>query len=90
MKTPFTSTLMALSMSLVLQTRCSIWFLTLIIKTCSLPGCVHPDYEGTLPGPAAYLRWYARNGPVRDSAAPTVAVLLYRKHVRSYPSPLLR
>ena len=45
-------------------------------------GCVHPDHQGTLPSPAAYLRWYSRNGPVRDPAAPTVAVLLYRKHVR--------
>lgn len=27
------------------------------------------------------MRWYAKEGPVRDPAAPTVAVLLYRKHV---------
>lgn len=27
------------------------------------------------------MRWYAKNGPVRDPAAPTVAILLYRKHV---------
>ena len=59
------------------------------LRKVNTAGCVHPDYEGTLPGPAAYLRWYSRNGPVRDPAAPTVAVLLYRKHVRAGPAHYL-
>lgn len=27
------------------------------------------------------MRWYAREGPLRGTDAPVVAVLLYRKHV---------
>ncbi|KAK9843478.1 hypothetical protein WJX81_004582 [Elliptochloris bilobata] len=45
-------------------------------------GCLHPDHEGYFATPAAYLQWYRRAGPLRaDPSAPTVAVLLYRKHV---------
>ncbi len=46
-----------------------------------LAGCLHPDHEGFFESPAQYLKWYGRRGPVQDAAAPTVAVLLYRKHV---------
>lgn len=49
--------------------------------TCPATGCLHPLYQGYFATPADYMRWYERNGPVRDPAAPTVAVLLYRKHV---------
>jgi cobalamin biosynthesis Mg chelatase CobN len=45
------------------------------------PGCLHPDHQGYFASPADYMRWYQRHGPVQDPAAPTVAVLLYRKHV---------
>ncbi|GAB4822001.1 hypothetical protein N2152v2_009047 [Parachlorella kessleri] len=44
-------------------------------------GCLHPQHAGYFSTPADYMRWYSQHGPVRDPAAPTVAVLLYRKHV---------
>ena len=44
-------------------------------------GCLHPRHKGYFATPADYMRWYSQHGPVRDPAAPTVAVLLYRKHV---------
>lgn len=44
-------------------------------------GCLHPDHVGFFDSPGAYLKWYERSGPVTDAGAPTVAVLLYRKHV---------
>ncbi|KAL4859226.1 Acyl-coenzyme A oxidase [Chlorella vulgaris] len=44
-------------------------------------GCLHPAYDGYFATPAEYMRWYEREGPVRDPAAPTVGILLYRKHV---------
>lgn len=44
-------------------------------------GCLHPDHTGFFDSPAEYLRWYHQHGPVQDAAAPTVAILLYRKHV---------
>ena len=27
------------------------------------------------------MQWYAKHGPLKDTLAPTVALLLYRKHV---------
>jgi magnesium chelatase subunit H len=44
-------------------------------------GCLHPDHAGFFDSPAQYLQWYRQHGAVQDAAAPTVAVLLYRKHV---------
>ncbi|PSC71131.1 protoporphyrin IX magnesium chelatase [Micractinium conductrix] len=44
-------------------------------------GCLHPAYQGYFAGPAEYMRWYEREGPVCDPSAPTVGILLYRKHV---------
>lgn len=44
-------------------------------------GCLHPAYNGYFATPADYMRWYAKEGPVRDPKAPTVGILLYRKHV---------
>ncbi|EFN54112.1 hypothetical protein CHLNCDRAFT_25038 [Chlorella variabilis] len=44
-------------------------------------GCLHPAHPGYFAGPAKYMRWYEREGPVRDPSAPTVGILLYRKHV---------
>jgi cobalamin biosynthesis Mg chelatase CobN len=46
-----------------------------------LTGCLHPDHAGFFDTPAQYLQWYWQHGAVQDAAAPTVAVLLYRKHV---------
>ena len=46
-----------------------------------LAGCLHPDHAGFFGSPAEYLQWYRQHGAVQDAAAPTVAVLLYRKHV---------
>ena len=43
--------------------------------------CGPPSPQGYFASPADYMAWYQRQGPVRDPAAPTVAVLLYRKHV---------
>jgi magnesium chelatase subunit H len=45
-------------------------------------GCLHPDYDGFFATPAEYRAWYRKHGPLRSTPdAPTVAVLLYRKHV---------
>ena len=45
-------------------------------------GLLHPDYpSGYFATPAEYLEWYSREGPLRGTGAPVVAVLLYRKHV---------
>ena len=45
-------------------------------------GCLHPDHSGYFNSPKDYMAWYASRGPLRaDRTAPTVAVLLYRKHV---------
>ncbi|KAL4458671.1 hypothetical protein ABPG75_013536 [Micractinium tetrahymenae] len=44
-------------------------------------GCLHPAHPGYFAGPAEYMRWYEKEGPVRDPATPTVGILLYRKHV---------
>jgi hypothetical protein len=46
-------------------------------------GCLHPAAPGRFfASPAEYVKWYAREGPLRDDpSVPTVAVLLYRKHV---------
>ncbi|CAL8470018.1 g9560 [Coccomyxa elongata] len=57
-------------------------------------GCLHPDYDGYFGTPTEYLAWYAKHGALRDRAdAPTVAVLLYRKHVitrQGYIAQLVR
>lgn len=45
-------------------------------------GLLHPDYEGYFESPRAYGEWYQTQRP--DSVtpdAPTVGILLYRKHV---------
>lgn len=34
-------------------------------------GCLHPAYPGYFSSPAEYMRWYEREGPVRDPKAPT-------------------
>ena len=34
-------------------------------------GCLHPAYSGYFTSPGDYMRWYEREGPVRDPAAPT-------------------
>lgn len=45
-------------------------------------GCLHPDYSGYFTSPADYMKWYTQHGPLKgDASMPTVAVLLYRKHV---------
>ena len=45
-------------------------------------GCLHPDHQGYFSTPADYMDWYKSHGPLRDNAhAPTVAIMLYRKHV---------
>ena len=45
-------------------------------------GCVHPNARGMVfKDPASYLEWYEREGPLRSTGAPRVALLLYRKHV---------
>ena len=36
-------------------------------------GCLHPAHRGYFATPAEYMRWYEREGPVRDPAAPTGA-----------------
>ena len=48
----------------------------------AVAGCLHPDYSGYFASPADYMKWYTHHGPLRgDASMPTVAVLLYRKHV---------
>ncbi|KAL3147924.1 Magnesium chelatase, variant 2 [Trebouxia sp. C0010 RCD-2024] len=45
-------------------------------------GCLHPDFQGFFASPAQYIKWYNQHGPLgSDPTHPTVAVLLYRKHV---------
>ena len=45
-------------------------------------GCLHPDKPGTFfSSPKEYMSWYSKEGPLRNSRLPTVAILLYRKHV---------
>lgn len=49
---------------------------------CCAAGCLHPKHVGYFSSPAEYIKWYKRHGPLRDDPTfPTVAVLLYRKHV---------
>jgi cobalamin biosynthesis Mg chelatase CobN len=36
-------------------------------------GCLHPGYAGYFATPGDYMRWYEREGPVRDPSAPTGA-----------------
>ena len=48
----------------------------------SYAGCLHPEHNGYFSSPAEYMKWYKRHGPLgSDPTYPTVAVLLYRKHV---------
>ena len=45
-------------------------------------GCLHPEHDGYFSSPAEYMKWYKQDGPLGgDPTHPTVAVLLYRKHV---------
>ena len=45
-------------------------------------GCLHPAHRDYFKRPKDYLDWYEKYGPLRNNlAAPTVAILLYRKHV---------
>jgi magnesium chelatase subunit H len=45
-------------------------------------GLLHPDYAGYFTSPQSYLDWYrSLNGSGLDSSPPTIAILLYRKHV---------
>jgi magnesium chelatase subunit H len=44
-------------------------------------GCLHPDYTGYFKSPGEYIAWYRLNGRLRNTDAPTAAILLYRKHV---------
>lgn len=57
-------------------------------------GCLHPEHRGYFASPKAFLQWYGEHGPLKkDAAAPTVAVLLYRKHVitaQPYIADLIR
>jgi magnesium chelatase subunit H len=53
-----------------------------VLETPNL-GLLHPDYVGYFESPRAYLDWYHKNArPATLSPdAPTVGILLYRKHV---------
>ncbi|KAG2423878.1 hypothetical protein HXX76_014932 [Chlamydomonas incerta] len=52
-----------------------------VVETPAL-GCLHPAAPGRFfDSPADYMKWYAREGPLRGAGAPVVGVLLYRKHV---------
>lgn len=44
-------------------------------------GCLHPQADGYFSSPDEYMRWYKSHGPLRGTASPKAAVLLYRKHV---------
>ena len=61
---------------------------------CVPSGCLHPDYDGYFTSPADYIKWYSAHGSLRSNTdAPTVAVLLYRKHVitqQAYIPQLIR
>ena len=51
-------------------------------RLCNTAGCLHPDHQGFFASPAQYMSWYSKHGPLgSDPTHPTVAVLLYRKHV---------
>ncbi|AKG24326.1 magnesium chelatase subunit H [Calothrix sp. 336/3] len=43
-------------------------------------GLLHPDYQGYFDSPQAYINWYKKQ-LLPAASAPTVAILLYRKHV---------
>lgn len=54
-------------------------------------GLLHPDYAGYFASPKQYLQWYADRQ--QDANLPTVAILLYRKHVitkQAYIPQLIR
>mmetsp|Transcript_27930 Transcript_27930/g.78984 ORF Transcript_27930/g.78984 Transcript_27930/m.78984 type:complete len:1563 (-) Transcript_27930:449-5137(-) len=51
------------------------------VKETPPTGCLHPDYDGFFSSPREYMRWYEKEGALRGTSAPVVAVLLYRKHV---------
>ncbi len=44
-------------------------------------GLLHPDYPGYFESPRAYLTWYLERTNKSPASLPTVAILLYRKHV---------
>ena len=53
-------------------------------------GLLHPDYAGYFESPKQYLKWYRQRF---NSNAPTVGILLYRKHVitnQPYIAKLIR
>jgi magnesium chelatase subunit H len=57
-------------------------------------GLLHPNYDGYFTSPQAYVAWYRRQfqDQITD-ATPTVAILLYRKHVvtqQSYIAQLIQ
>lgn len=52
------------------------------VTFCNTAGCLHPEHQGFFASPAHYMKWYSKHGPLgSDPTHPTVAVLLYRKHV---------
>ena len=51
------------------------------VQSTPQTGCLHPDKPGFFASPADYLTWYRAHGALAGTGAPTVAVLLYRKHV---------
>lgn len=56
-------------------------------------GCLHPSYDGYFSSPAEYLKWYSEFGPTETRDAPTVGLMVYRKHVvtgASYVPELIR
>eukprot|EP00889_Picochlorum_renovo_P008197 jgi/Picre1/35227/NNA_002689.t1 len=45
-------------------------------------GCLHPEAPGRyFESPDAYMQWYEKHGPLKNTSSPRAAVLLYRKHV---------
>jgi CobN/Magnesium Chelatase len=51
------------------------------VQTTPQTGCLHPAASQYFESPAEYLTWYNKQGPLRNTAAPVVALLVYRKHV---------
>lgn len=50
-----------------------------VIETPNI-GLLHPEYQGYFESPPAYLQWYKSHHEI-NLPLPTVAILLYRKHV---------
>ena len=51
------------------------------VTTTPPTGCLHPAHKGFFADASEYMAWYRKEGPLRGTQAPIVAVLLYRKHV---------